>query len=74
VVKGWGSGLVRRFVDEIKARLGVKGVGRRVEQQADRFVLKEESGAYSADFDPQNGHLSPNNSHFGDVFPEDSIG
>jgi len=63
------------FVDEIKARLGVKGVGRRVEQQqADRFVLKEESGAYSVDFEPQNGCLSPNNTYVWDVLFEDSIG
>jgi putative transposase len=63
------------FVAEIKARLGVKGFGRRVEpQEAGSFVLKEESEAYSGDFDPQNGRLSQNNSYFWDDFPVDSTG
>jgi putative transposase len=63
------------FVEEIKARLGVKGAGRRVQQQqADRFVLKEETGAYSAYFEPQNGRLNPNNTYSWDVFGEYSIG
>jgi putative transposase len=39
------------FVEEISARLGVKGVGRKVAPQAvDRFVLKEEFAAYSCVF------------------------
>jgi putative transposase len=63
------------FVEEIKARLGVKGAGRRVQQQqADRFVLKEETGAYSVYFEPQNGRLNPNNTYSWDVFGEYSIG
>jgi putative transposase len=63
------------FVEEIKARLGIKGIGRKVErQEASRFVLREESEAYGPDFGPQNGRLSPNNSHFLNIFFEDSVG
>ncbi|WP_225072250.1 transposase [Desulfuromonas sp. CSMB_57] len=62
------------FVEEIKARLGIKGVGRKVErQEASRFVLREESEAYSADFGPENSSLSANNSYFLDVLLENSI-
>jgi hypothetical protein len=53
------------FVEETKARLGIKGMGRRIEEQeADRFVLREESEPYSVVFGPENKCLSPYNSYF----------
>ncbi len=53
------------FVEETKARLGIKGMGRRIEEQeADRYVLREETEPYSAVFDPKNGRLNPDNSYF----------
>ena len=56
------------FVEESKARLGIMGIGRRIEgQEADRCVLREEFEPYSAVFDPENGPLSLNNSYFWDV-------
>lgn len=58
------------FVERIKAQLGVKGVGRRIEQKqedTDLFVLKEEPEPYRADFEPKNDSLSENNSYFLDV-------
>lgn len=63
------------FVEETKARLGIKGMGRRIEEQeADRCVLREESEPYSAVLDPQNGRLSTGNRYFGDLSLIDSIG
>jgi putative transposase len=56
------------FVEETKAMLGIKGVGRKIEEQeADRFVLREESEPYSVVFDPKNERLSPYNNYFWDV-------
>jgi putative transposase len=56
-----------RFVEETKAMLGIKGMGRKIEeQQVDRCVLREESAPYNADFDPQKVFLNPENSYFWD--------
>ncbi len=56
------------FIEEIKARLGIKGLGRRIEvQQDDRCVLREEPAPYNADFDPEKGCLRPENSYYWDV-------
>jgi REP element-mobilizing transposase RayT len=61
-----------RFVEETKAMLRIKGMGRRIEeQQDDRFLLREEAVPYNAGFDPQKGCLSPENSYFGDVLLSD---
>jgi REP element-mobilizing transposase RayT len=63
------------FVEETKARLGIKGTGKRIEEQeADQCVLREESEPYSAVFDHENRRLSPNNGHFWDVLLTDSAG
>jgi putative transposase len=62
------------FVEETKARLGIKGIGRRIEEQeADRFVLREEAEPYSAVFDPENRCLSLYNSYCWDVLYADSM-
>ncbi|ABQ27059.1 transposase [Geotalea uraniireducens] len=56
------------FIEETKAKLGIKAAGRRIaEQQEDRFVLKEEHAPYNAGFRNQMGLLSPENSYFLDV-------
>jgi|AMWB02.1.fsa_nt_gi hypothetical protein len=53
------------FVKEIKARLGIEGMGRRIEKQAeDRFVVKEAAGAYSSVFELENGLLSQESSYY----------
>jgi putative transposase len=63
------------FAEKIKARLGIKGIGRKIEEQeADRFVLREGSEPYSAVFEPESGHLSPDNRYFWDVLYTDSMG
>ena len=57
------------FVEEIKTGLGMKGIGRRIEDlEAGRCVLREEFEPYSADFALENGVLSPINSCLWDVF------
>jgi hypothetical protein len=56
------------FIEETKNRLGVKLIGRRIEEQQDeRYVLKEESSPYNASFDPQKWCLSSENSYFWDI-------
>lgn len=63
------------FVEETKAKLGIKGIGRRIEEQdADLCILKEEFEPYNAVFDPKIECLSPNNSYFWNVYQTDSIG
>ena len=63
------------FVKETKSRLGIMGMGRRIEEQeAGRCVLREEFEHYSTVFDPENGRLSLNNSYFWDVLSVDSVG
>ena len=46
------------FVDEVKARLGVRAAGRRVEELGEVSVLREESACYEHHFDPEMAALS----------------
>jgi REP element-mobilizing transposase RayT len=63
------------FVEEIQARLGTQGVGRKIEEQdSERFVLREETELYRADFEPENGRLSQDNRYIWDVCSTDSMG
>jgi putative transposase len=63
------------FVEETKSLLGMKGIGRRIEElEADRCLLKEEFEPYSAVIDPENECLSPNNSYFWDIYGADTAG
>jgi putative transposase len=56
------------FIEETKARLGINGMGRRIEVlQVDQCVLREESAPYNADFDPQKRGLSLENSYLLDI-------
>lgn len=55
------------FVEETKVKLGIKAIGRRVEEQMkDQYVLREEPVAYNTVFDPQKGLLSLDNCYFWD--------
>jgi len=63
------------FVEETKAKLGIKGMGRRIEEhEAGRCVLRKEFEPYNAVFDPENWRLSPNNIYCWDVLSTDSMG
>ena len=56
------------FVEETKIKLGIKAIGRRVEEQRnDQYVLREEPVAYSSAFDLQKGLLSTDNSYIRDL-------
>jgi hypothetical protein len=61
-------------VEEIRVRLGSKGIGRGIEaQEVGGFVLREEAGPYSAVFCPQNSRFSPDNGCYWDVLFADSM-
>ena len=57
------------FVEEIKAHLGVKAVGRRVQEQGEsQFVLRENATADSGYLVPEKVGLSPENPYYwGDI-------
>ena len=61
------------FIEETRVKLGIKARGRRIEQQEDRFVIREELAPYSTVFDQQKGHLSPKNSYYLDVSLSNSM-
>lgn len=61
------------FIEETKNKLGIKAMGRRIEEQdVDQCVLREESAPYNAGFDPQKWFLSSENSFFWDSLFLDS--
>jgi hypothetical protein len=63
------------FVEDIQARLGTQGFGRKIEEQdSERFVLREETELYRAEFEPENGRLSQNNRYIWDIYSIDSMG
>lgn len=53
------------FVEETKIKLGIKAIGRRIEEQRnDQYVLREEPVAYNSVFDHQKRLLSSDNCYF----------
>ena len=57
----------RGFVEEAKAQLGFKAIGRDVLEQLDaQFVLREKPAAYNAGFAAERVALSPKNTYFWD--------
>jgi putative transposase len=53
----------RKFVEEVKVRLGIKAIGRKIREQGETLLtLRERSAAYNADFGAQKGGLSLQNS------------
>lgn len=57
------------FVEETKAKLGIKAQGRKIEEQEGRFVIREAPAPFNAVFDQQKGHSSLANSFYLDIFP-----
>jgi hypothetical protein len=59
---------VRRegFVAETKVKSGIRGRGHHVYGEGNSFQLKEPEGAYTSDFDPENGVLSFENTYLRD--------
>jgi putative transposase len=57
----------QNFIEETKAKLGIKAKGRRIEGYPDELsVLKEESAPYNAFFDTENEALSAENAFYWD--------
>jgi len=52
------------FLEEVKARLGAKASGRRVEKGEDGHRLKEPVNPYKGLFGVEKGLLRPQNGHF----------
>ncbi|MBA3031088.1 MAG: hypothetical protein FP816_20060 [Desulfobacteraceae bacterium] len=52
------------FVLTTKAKLGAKGIGRKVIENDIGFELKGPQEPYMSVFDPEKAPLSPNNAYF----------
>ena len=58
----------RKFIEEVKAHLGIKAIGRKIREQGRTLLtLRERSAAYKADFGTEKGGLSLQNSYFRDI-------
>jgi len=58
----------RNFIEEIKARLGVKAIGRKIREQGGTLVaLGECPAAYNAGFAPEKRCLSHQNTYSWDI-------
>ena len=58
----------RKFIEEVKVRLGIKAVGRKIREQSGTLLtLRERPAAYNADFGAKKGCLSLQNAYFGDI-------
>lgn len=55
-----------RYVEEIRTTLGICEGGRIEQQEADRYILKEEPEPYNAVFGPKTEGLSPENGYYWD--------
>lgn len=57
----------KRFVEDIKIKLGIKAIGRKVIENEEHYTLKESQVAYDTLFTPEMAALSQENSCFWDV-------
>lgn len=58
----------RKYIEEVKARLGIKAIGRKIREQGGTLLaLREHSPAYNADFGIEKGCLSLQNTYFWDI-------
>ena len=60
----------KRFVEEIKVKLGIRAMGRKVIDNDDQYTLRESQGAYNTLFTPKKAVLSLENSYFWDVYSD----
>lgn len=59
----------RHFVEDTKAKLGVKASGRALREADGVYELREPHSCYGADFGPKNDALSSENTYFWKVYP-----
>ena len=64
----------KRFVEEIKGKLGIKAVGRKVERNNGSYTLKEPRIPYDTLFTPKTMALSQNNTCLWDVYDDITTG
>ena len=58
----------KRFVDEIKNRLGSKTLGRKIQPLDDGFQLREEVIPYIADFEVKKRDMTLKNTYSWEIF------
>ena len=54
----------RGFIEDVKHKLGVKGIGRKIREDDGTFELKEEAAPYGNDFYNEIETLSPKNTYY----------
>ena len=54
----------RGFIEDVKHKLGVKGIGRKIREDDGTFELKEEAAPYGTDFYNEIETLSPKNTYY----------
>jgi len=54
----------RGFIEDVKHKLGVKGIGRKIREDDGMFELKEEAAPYGNDFYNEIETLSPKNTYY----------
>jgi hypothetical protein len=54
----------KRFVEELKTRIGIKARSRLPEKGDGAYELREPQSFYGLSSDPQNDALRPENAHF----------
>ena len=63
----------REFLEETKTKLGIRGKWRKIVGHTDECELKESQTPYSNVFDREKYALSPKNSYFWNLYPENTI-
>lgn len=64
----------KRFVEEIKGKLGIKAMGRKVVKNNESYTRKEPQVPYSTLFTPEKAALSLNNTYLWNVYDEITTG
>ena len=58
----------RKFIEEIKVQLGIKAIGRKIQEQGRALLtLRERCAAYNVDFGAEKGCLRPQNTRYWDI-------
>ena len=64
----------KEFIEEIKGKLGMKAIGRKVIKNDENYTLKEPQSSYDTLFTPEMAPLSLKNAYFWDVCADISVG
>jgi len=73
----WSESLAvgsKRFVEEIKEKLGIKAMGRKVIKNDENYTLKEPQIPYDTHFTPKMAALSLNNTYLWNVCDDITTG